>query len=405
MLLRARQASAAAGPDFRPGLNIATTITPHRKNKNTQQGGSQMIIRELELQPCTMRKEDPAWRFALAASPVTEGHVVRIATEDGVEGFGYASATPHMGSTAGTLKAELELFRPLLVGRDARGIETLLGALDRSIRGAPQSKAAVDCALHDLNARSLGVPLHVLFGGAVRDRVPILRILAIKTPAEMAAQAQKLVDRGYRYLKIKVHGHVEEDVARVAAIRGQVGPDVHLTIDANQSYAPKDAITALNRMAEHRIDLVEQPVAADDFAGLALVTRSVPVTVEADEAAGSLREIFELVSRRAVDAVSLKIPKLGGLRNTLAAARLCEAAHIKHRLGAAVGSRLLAAQALHLACALPGVDYACELGEFDRLLDDPFSGLEVEQGMLKLPAGAGSGVNLIAAGARKTRTA
>jgi hypothetical protein len=67
----------------------------------------------------------------------------------------------------------------------------------------------------------------------------------------------------------------------------------------------------------------------------------------------------------------------------------------------------LAAQALHLACALPGVDYACELGEFDRLLDDPFGGLEVDQGLLKLPAGAGSGVHLIAAAgnARTTRTA
>jgi L-Ala-D/L-Glu epimerase len=366
-----------------------------------------MIIRDFDIQPCTMRKEDPAWRFALAASPVTEGQVLRIATADGVEGFGYASATPHMGSIADTLKAELDLFRSLVIGRDARGIEALLGALDRGIRGAPQSKAAVDCALHDLNARSLGVPLHVLFGGAVRDHVPILRILAIKTPAEMATQAQKLVERGYRYLKIKVHGDVEEDVARVAAIRRQVGPEVHLTIDANQSYAPKDAITALNRMAVYRIDLVEQPVPADDFAGLALVTRSVPVTVEADEAAGSLREIFELVSKRAVDAVSLKIPKLGGLRNTLAAARLCEAAHIKHRLGAAVGSRLLAAQALHLACALPGVDYACELGEFDRLLDDPFSGLEVEQGMLRLPTRVGSGVSLISAvaDAREVHTA
>jgi len=364
-----------------------------------------MIVCEFDLEPCTMRKEDPAWRFALAASPVTEGHVLRLATEDGVEGFGYASATPHMGSIAATLRAELDLFRPLVLGRDARGLEAIMGALDRGIRGAPQAKAAVDCALHDLNARSLGVPLHVLFGGAVRESVPILRILAIKTPTEMAAQAQKLVDRGYRYLKIKVHGDVAEDVARVAAIRSQVGDDVHLTIDANQSYSPKDAISALNRMAEHRIDLVEQPVAAADVEGLALVTKSVPVTVEADEAAGSLREIFELVSARSVDAVSLKIPKLGGLRNTLAAARLCEAAHIKHRLGAAVGSRLLAAQALHLACALPGVDYACELGEFDRLLDDPFTGLEVEQGMLKLPAGAGSGVNLIAAPAKTARTA
>jgi L-alanine-DL-glutamate epimerase-like enolase superfamily enzyme len=355
-----------------------------------------MIIRGFEVEPCTMRKEDPAWRFALAASPVTDGHVLRITTDDGIEGFGYASATPHMGSTKDTLAAELDLFRPVVVGKDGRSIEAILAELDRTLRGAPQAKAAIDSALHDLLARSLRIPLHGLFGGKVRDTVPILRILAIKTPAEMATAAQKLVDKGYRYLKIKVHGHVDEDVARVAAIRKQVGDDVHLTIDANQAYTPKDAIAALNRMAEHRIDLVEQPVDAEDFEGLALVTRTVPVTVEADEAAGSLREVFELVSRRAVDAVSLKIPKLGGLRNTLAAARLCETAHIRHRLGASVGSRLLAAQALHLACALPGVDYACELAEFDRLLDDPFEGLEVKNGMLELPPGEGSGVRPIA---------
>jgi L-alanine-DL-glutamate epimerase-like enolase superfamily enzyme len=360
-----------------------------------------MIIRAFEVTPCTMRKEDPAWRFALAASPVTEGHVVRLATEDGVAGFGYASATAHMGSIPGTLAAELEHFRPLLLGHDARNIEAVLAALDHGLRGAPQAKAAIDCALHDLNARALGVPLNRLFGGTVREAVPILRILAIKAPPEMAAQARKLVDRGYRYLKIKVHGEVDADVARVAAIRAEVGPDVHLTIDANQSYSPKDAISALNRMAEHRIDLVEQPVAADDLEGLALVTQSVPVTVEADEAAGSLREVFTLVARRAVDAVSLKIPKLGGLRNTVAAARICEAGHIRYRLGAAVGSRLLAAHALHLACALRGADYACELGEFDRLLDDPFTGIEVERGELRLPAGAGAGVHLIASpGAR-----
>ncbi len=247
--------------------------------------------------------------------------------------------------------------------------------------------------------------LNVLIDGPMREEVPILRIVAIKTPQEMAAQAQKLIDKGYRYLKIKVHGHVDEDVARVAAIRAQVGDKVHLTIDANQSYSPKDAIAALSRMAEYRIDLVEQPVSADDFAGLALVTRTVPVTVEADEAAGSLRDIFQLVSHRAVDAVSLKIPKLGGLRNTLAAARLCEAGHVKYRLGAAVGSRLLAAQALHLACALPGVDYACELGEFDRLLDDPFEGLEPKEGVLRLPPGPGSGVRLLASAPASQRLA
>jgi L-Ala-D/L-Glu epimerase len=353
-----------------------------------------VFIESVDVEGVTLRKEDPTWRFALGASPVTEGCLVRLRTDDGCIGEGFATATPHMGAILGTLKAELELFRPVLIGKNPTHIEAILGTLARAIRGAPQAKAAVDCALFDLQARALGVPLCQLLGGQVRDRVPILRILAIKAPDEMAGEAQKLVDKGYRYLKIKVDGEVEEDVARVAAVRKKVGDKVHLTIDANQSYAPKDAVAAIHRMAQYNIELVEQPVPVEDRRGLKLVTDLVPVAVEADEAAGSLAEIYELVTGEMVDAVSLKVPKLGGLRNTLAAARICEAAGVRYRLGATVGSRLLAAHALHLACALPGVDYACELGEFDRLLDDPFEGLEVEGGVLTLPEGPGSGVRL-----------
>ena len=242
-----------------------------------------MIITRVDLQPCVMRKEDPNWRFALGANPVTEGVVVTLTAQDGTLGFGYGSATPHMGATRETLMAALTRFVPLVAGRDSFNVEEILQALDMDLVGNNQAKAAIDCALHDLNARILGIPLHQLLGGKLRDSVPILRILAIKTPEEMAVQAQKLVDAGYRYLKIKVHGEVTEDVARVRAIRRQVGDGVHLTIDANQSYSVKDAIAALNRMAEFDIDLAEQPVAAADLKGLRLVTDSVAVTVEAPQ--------------------------------------------------------------------------------------------------------------------------
>lgn len=349
-------------------------------------------------EPVTLRKEDPTWRFALAASPVTDGQVVTISDADGNSGYGYASATAHMGAIQSTLAAELEHFRPTVEAHSPRQIAAIMSGLDAAMRGASQAKAAIDCALHDLVARQLNVPLCDLLGGAVRTSVPVLRIVAIKTPKEMAEASQKLVDKGYNYLKIKVHGEVEEDVARLKAIRKQVGPKVHLTIDANQSYTPKDAIAAINRMADCNIDLVEQPVPVGDYRGLKLVTDSVPVTVEADEAAGSLADVYTLIKGEMVDAVSLKIPKLGGLRNTMAAARFCEAAGIKYRLGATVGSRLLAAHALHVACALPGVDYACELGEFDRLLDDPFEGIEIVEGTISLPSGPGTGVKLRADG-------
>jgi len=108
-----------------------------------------------------------------------------------------------------------------------------------------------------------------------------------------------------------------------------------------------------------------------------------------------------LVSNRIVDAVSLKIQKLGGLRNALAAARICEAGHVKYRLGAHVGTRLGNAHAIHLAAALPGIDYACELGEFSRMYNDPFAGIEVVDGMLAVPDRIGCGVEPVAAQADK----
>jgi len=355
-----------------------------------------MIVTSFEFEPCEMPLEDKNWRFALGSASTSRGWIVRVRSDDGHVGHGYANASPHMGSTFESLPHELERFKPIVLGKDPFAIEAILQELDRSLSGGNQAKAGIDCALHDLNARALGVPLYNLLGGKVRNSVPVLRIIAIKTPAEMAAAAGKLLDQGYRYFKIKVHGEVDEDVARVKAIRARVGDDAHLTIDANQSYSPKDAIAAINRMAEFRIDLVEQPVSKTDLKGLALVTRSVPVTVEADEAAGTLDEIMTLVSERIVDAVSLKIPKLGGLRNALAAARICEAGKVKFRLGAHVGTRLVNAHALHLAAALPLVDYACELGEFSRMYNDPFTGIEVVDGVLAVPNGPGCGVEPVA---------
>jgi L-Ala-D/L-Glu epimerase len=351
-----------------------------------------MKIAGVRFDPCVLRKQDPNWRFARGASPVTEGVIVTLVAENGTEGYGYASATPHMGATRETLIAALDRFAPLVNGRDSFELTRIMESLNRALAGNHQAKAAIDCALHDLNAKLLGIPLYTLFGGKLRECLPILRILSIKTPDEMAAQAERLVSAGYSHLKIKVDGDVEQDVARVAAIRRRVGEAVHLTIDANQSWSVKDAISALTRMAEHRIDIAEQPVAANDFRGLKLVTDSVPVTVEADESADSLDAVFRLVSGRIVDSVSLKIPKLGGLRNTLAAAHICEAGQVSCRMGAAVGSRLLSAHAVHLACALPNSGYACELGEFDRLLDDPFDGIEITAGYLTVPELPGCGV-------------
>ena len=170
---------------------------------------------------------------------------------------------------------------------------------------------------------------NALFGGKCGTRCRSCASSRSRRRPRWPPHAQKLVDRGYRYLKIKVHGEVEEDVARVA----RHPPPGRRRRASHHRRQPILFAEGRDRGAQPhggiRIDLAEQPVDADDFAGLGagdpLRCRSPS---KRTRRRARLREVFQLVSRRMVDAVSLKIPKLGGLRNTLAAARLCEAGHI-----------------------------------------------------------------------------
>jgi L-alanine-DL-glutamate epimerase-like enolase superfamily enzyme len=353
-----------------------------------------MKISRIGVVPADMPQSDPEWRFSIHANRVSQGWLVEIAADDGTVGYGYASATKHMGASSEGLKGVLDDFARPLIGRDPFDLEGIMADLNHRLRGMNQAKAAIDCALHEIAARSLGIPLWKLFGGKLRTEFPVMRVLSLKQPHEMAAKAQELVDAGYRNIKIKVDGQLELDAARVRAIREQVGPDIRLTIDANQAYKPKKAIRLANRVVDDGVEIFEQPCNADDHAGLKLVTEHSPIDIEADESAGSVRDVMTLVSKRIVDLVSLKVPKLGGLRNTIAAARICEAGDIPCRLGAHVGPRLLTAQAMHLAASLPSLSFACEFGEFVRLRSDITEGVENENGMIRLPERIGSGAGL-----------
>jgi hypothetical protein len=351
-----------------------------------------MKIAKVNIDTSILEKHDPEWKFALAASPRSQGWVCSITAEDGTVGYGYGSAMAHYGAPLEAVKANLDRFSSRIIGKDSRKITSIMDELDHDVVGNNQAKSAIDCALHDLLARRLGIPICELFGGPAVTEIASLRILPIKSPEKMAANARKLVNEDVKHLKIKVHGNVKEDVACVAAIREEVGPDIHLTIDANQSYTVKNAIKAIRLMEPFDIELAEQPVAAGDLYGLKKVTDSVSIPVEADEAAYSLEQIALIVRERIADSVSLKLSKIGGLRKTYAAAMICEAGGVKYRMGAHSGPRLLAAHASQLAAALPNIWYASELSEFEGLIGDPWEGMILKDGTIHVTDAPGCGV-------------
>jgi L-alanine-DL-glutamate epimerase-like enolase superfamily enzyme len=356
----------------------------------TDPGGRR--IAEFRVEPCIQPQQDPEWSNARGGIARLDGLIVTLVDEAGRRGEGHIEAMAFYADSLDGARAAVEEICPRFIGTEAGQIEPLLAVMDRAMSGHLAVKAGVDCALHDLAARQLGVPLNRLFGGCHHANLPMQRILPLKSPEALAEEARALTGQGYRCLKLKIDGDGDLAVARAAAVRAACGPALRLSVDANQAYRAKEFLPVLRGLEAAGVSLVEQPVAAQDVAGLRFLRCRAEAIIEADESVVTIADLLRLIAAEACDSVNLKVFRLGGLRNAALAARTCEAAGVSYRIGTAFGPRLIAAQSAHLAASLPRVFYPLELAEFEHLLNDPFEGIEVEQGRLRVPEGAGSGV-------------
>lgn len=337
------------------------------------------------------------WKISLGAHDTHGLIFVRIDTDEGVFGVGVASpGAIFISGETGVHHLELinNILGPAIVGADPFDIEAITHKLDSLVRTAERAKAGIDLALHDLMGKALGVPANKLFGGAVHPRVRVTRLMGMYQPQEMAEKSKEVVQRGYTALKLKVGTTLKEDVERVQRVRETVGPEVMLTIDFNQACSPKEAIQRIQKMEPYGVAIVEQPVGATDLKGMALVRQSVRPRIMADESVHSSPEALRIIEDGAADIVSLKIPKMGGIFKARKVAAVCEAAGIEYLVGTAPGSRLLDAANVHLAVNLRDLSLPCEIGEFERMANDPCSGLEIVDGFSCPPPGPGLGIEV-----------
>ena len=326
-----------------------------------------------------MKLEIADVRVVLADIPVRRPHTmsfttleqvnfafVRLATNEGLAGWGEAAClggpTWSEESSESVAATITRYIAPWLRGRDATSVEALRIEMARRVQGNPFARAAIEMALWDLNGRALGVPVHRLLGGRVRDRVPLSWSLAVDDPDAEIAEAKAKVALGHRIFKIKTGAHpLPHDVERVRRIREAVGPDVSLRVDANQGWDRATALSAIQALEPYRLDFVEQPLPRWDLDGMAEIGRRVAVPIMADESCFTPHDALAIAKLGGVSILALKVTKSAGLIGTMAVARVAEAAGLGAYVGCMIETSLGSAAYLHVALAAAPVTWGCEL--------------------------------------------
>lgn len=321
------------------------------------------------------------------------GFLVHAESDGGLVGYGYIDVFPRTGETVGSARYAIEeVIRPLLVGQPVEELARLSRLMNEKITDNRRAKGGVEMALYDLLGKRFDAPLYALLGGLARTEVTVIKMVSLGQPLEMARQCRELVDRGYRALKLKIKGEVGLDLARVAAVRDVVGPDVFLKVDANEAFDAKSAIRMAAGMADLGVAVFEQPVPRRHHEALAEVKRRSSILVEADQSAGSAHEAFRLLRDGACDAVNTGILKAGGMQQARQIIDMCALTGAKCGLSNVAACMVGDAALLHLALSSPGVSEFCEIGECEAITGDPFTGIRVVDGKLHAPEGPGLGV-------------
>ncbi len=323
--------------------------------------------------------------------------VVRITDQDGQVGLGNIDPSP--GYSVETIEDSLDALAdklgPAALGQDFSNIHLLTDHLDSQVDHFLDAKAAIEMAATDLIGRRHGLCVSDLLGGSVVSRAQFNGWIGIVSPDEAAAEAKRWFDLGWRSTKIKIGGDIHADRERVAAVRKATSPDFKIRVDANAGYSVKQAIELGKMLEPFGLELMEQPVAADDFEGLKSVRQAVKIPIMADEAITDFDSLIQIIRMQAADIVKLKVMKQGGFLRTSRMMACAEAAGLGVVIGHGFGLGINTMAEMLLASTSRAVlsGYEC-VGPIKTSDDIVTHKLDLTKGWLEIPHGPGLGVEL-----------
>src|SRR5215211_6513964 len=348
-----------------------------RPDRPERRGGHMRIEHEI----VTVRTRTP---FVIARGGASEWRLVwvRVIDDDGAEGWGEAAPSRFYGETTETVIAALDRLAVVLDSARSWSLEAIEAEMHQVIRFNGSAKSAVSVALHDLAAKRLGVPLYRMLG-LDPARAPVSSF-TIPITTDDAGLRRALDDAAqYPVLKVKLGGPRDADT--IAGVRASA-PDKIIRVDANAAWTPKHALHMIDVLLDYDVEFVEQPVAAHDIDGLRFVRERSPLPIIADESCLVATDIPRLAG--AVDGINLKLAKCGSLREAV------RMVHVARSFGMTVMAGCMIESSLGIS-AIAQIAPLLDDADFDGaalLADDPYNGVTIAGGSIKLSDCPGLGV-------------
>ncbi|ADJ14668.1 dipeptide epimerase [Halalkalicoccus jeotgali] len=317
--------------------------------------------------------------FTISRGTVETAENVIVRVSDGeFTGLGGAGPSPHYGETVETVEAVLPTLLDIVeeVG-EPHQLERIERRMKARVNRNPAARCAISIALHDLVAKRLDLPLYRYWGLDPEELPETSYTIGIDGTERMREKTTVARKRGYSTLKIKLGTDRDEEI--IETVREEA-PEATIRVDANEAWAPREAVGKIEALAAHDVEFVEQPVPAEDPAGMAFVRERAPLPIAADESCVTLADIPRVAE--IADIANVKLMKCGSLREAREMFAAARANGLETMLGCMNESNASIAAACHLA---PLLDYA-DLDGSLLLDEDPYDGVGMPAGGIDLAA-------------------
>jgi muconate cycloisomerase len=270
------------------------------------------------------------------------------------------------------VEAITQRIQPALTATDIEQAWLVLAKLE----GLPsRARLAADLALHDLFGKLAGVPAEVSWGGPVRDRIKVIRMVGIKEPAALCDSIQPLYDQGLRGFKLKIGRGLSSDVEGVRRVRERFGDDLTITVDANAAYDLAVATQLCAELADLKVHCIEQPLPYLDIDGMAALRAASSIPLMADQLVQSAADAVRVAQAGAADLVSLKLTKMGSVAECVRVIDVCAALGLGVHIGGSGAPGIVDSALTRLALARSDVEPMAEVGESVALIEDHRAGV------------------------------